>query len=307
MDEARGLLPLAAAGYSRRRGNCGTLVGVAPTAKVVHGDDLIYRFLRDLFATDAEGTYGEVPQVLLAATAIWFPPSLYAKLPVLVPFVVRDTKVRGGKDRPDEWSSPDQDGFLRDDNSIIKNIPRSLAVSASAQRHLNGRRMGTEFVASHIWRFTTDGGPLASRRPLLNSFVPNLVWLPGQIAKLTDREGSIVQRTLQAMSWSLYRNAVVEPHLVDVVEEAWSLLPRPDTSQLDSSSADWNYFVPTDRFLNTRRSRLAAVEEAAEALISGQSLPGKVISTRYTDGLPYVDINALRRLREYLGRFSEGA
>lgn len=177
---------------------------MAAKPKVVHGDDLIYRFLRDLF-TDDEGEYGAVPRALLAATGIWFPTSVYQTNPVLAPFAVRDASCRGGKGKPDIWGSPDSAGYLRDDNSLIKGIPRSLAIRAPSQKHLNGRRMATEFVAAHVWRQCADGGTLASRRPLLNSFVPNVVWLPSQIAKLTDIEGSLVQRTLQEMSWALYR------------------------------------------------------------------------------------------------------
>src|SRR5689334_8621591 len=113
--------------------------------KVIHGDDLIYRFLRDLF-TDEE-SFGHVAQALLASTAIWLPTSVYRELPVLVPYVVRDPSCRGGKGQPDQWASPDAAGYLRDDNSSIKNIPRTLAIHAPAQKHLNGRRMAREFVA----------------------------------------------------------------------------------------------------------------------------------------------------------------
>ena len=35
-----------------------------PKAKVVHGEDLLYRFLLDLFALD-EAAYGHVPQLML--------------------------------------------------------------------------------------------------------------------------------------------------------------------------------------------------------------------------------------------------
>jgi hypothetical protein len=272
---------------------------VPSAPKVVHGDNLIYRFLRDLF-TD-EDAFGAVPAALLAATAVWFPLVTYRTVPVLAPYLVRDPTCRGGKGAPDEWSSPDERGFLRDDNSLIKGIPRALPIVAPAQKHLNGRRMATEFVAAHVWRVTADGGPLASRRPLLNSFVPNIVWLPRQIAKLTDLEGTVVQRTLQEMSWSHYRHVPVEDHLADVVEEAWSLLPEPTQTVHDSGA--WNRFAPTDRFYATRRSNTAKVRSAVQAVLAGDELTAKVISTRYTEGLPTVSRPALQQLEAFLARF----
>ena len=272
-----------------------------PAAKVIHGDDLIYRFLRDLF-TDEE-SFGEVARALLAATAIWFPPSVYQSIPVLVPYVVRDPSCRGGKGKPDEWASPDAFGFLRDDNSLIKNIPRALPITAPAQKHLNGRRMATEFVAAHVWRVPVDGGVLASRRPLLNSFVPNLVWLPSQIAKLTDIEGSTVQRTLQEMAWARYRNCNVDAHVCDAAEEAWALLPPP-TQAGTHDMETWNYFIPTDGFVKRRQARVHSVLTAVQTVLSGAQLPKKVISTRYTEGLPLVDPAALLELEGHLKRFA---
>lgn len=269
--------------------------------KLIHGDDLIYRFLRDMF-TDDHGVYGEVPRALLAATAVWLPPSVYRSHALLAPYVVRDPACRGRNGSPDEWGSPDADGFLRDDNSLIKGIPRSLSILAPSQPHLNGRRMATEFVASHVWRQCTDDGPLASRRPLLNSFVPNVVWLPSQIAKLTDVEGSLVQRTLQAMSWSLYRHAEIDDRLREVVEDAWALLPTPTNSE-EFETTCWNYFVPSERFLQARSARVDTVVAAIDAVLQGNPLPAKVITTRYTQGLPGVDAEALNRIRRFLTKF----
>lgn len=278
---------------------------MAANRKVIHGDDLIYRFLRDLFANDPDRRFGAVARSLIAATAIWFPIDLYSTLPVLTPFVVRDPSARGGRGNPDEWSSPDSQGYLRDDNSMIKGLPRSLDIHAPAQPHLNGRRMGTEFVAAHVWRVTTDGGPLASRRPLLNSFVPNLVWVPSQIAKLTDLEGQVVQRTLQGMSWLLYHDVDVHPATADIAKEAWALLPPPDLTHMgDVTSVDWNFFIHTDRFLTTRFRRIDLVRAAATEVLQGITPSTKVVSTRYTEGLPTVDHDALRDLRKFLDRFS---
>lgn len=262
---------------------------MASNRKVVHGDDLLYRFFQSALI-DENAAFAAVPQLLLATMGIWLPLDVYAQWPVVLPWVVRDPSCRGRKSAglPDQWSSPNKIGLLRDDNSMIKSFPRALPVASPGRAHLHGARMGTEFVAAHVWRTPIETEVLASRLPQLNSFVPNLVWLPGQIAKLTDREGSVVQETLQAMSWAIYRTAHVDSHLRDIVEEAWNLLPRPSREISDIDSADLNWFVSTPLFFTTRRKRLDTVLAALRQLEGGLPLQSKVLTTRYTDGLPGV-------------------
>lgn len=104
----------------------------AKKIKTVHGDDLLYRFLSELFAEESE-ELREVQQLMLISMGIWFPPEAYRRWPVMIPWVVRDPKCRKGPSG-DEWASPDADGYQRDDNSMIKGLPRSLAIQAPAQR-----------------------------------------------------------------------------------------------------------------------------------------------------------------------------
>ena len=240
--------------------------------------------------------------------AIWLPLDIYFDFPVLLPWVVRDPTCRGLRDRNgsivrvDEWSAPDALGYLRDDNSLVKALTRSLHISGPKGTHLNGARLGTEFVASHIWR-GVNSPKLASRVPLLNTFVPNLVWLPSQVAKLSDREGSVVQEALKSVSWGVYRDAPVSPGLTPVVVEGWSMLPTP-TPLVDVVVRDeLNWFVSTQRFTATRRSRLHSVITALETLALGGSLERKVITTRYTAGLPRVPAEARVDLLTELRRF----
>lgn len=53
---------------------------------------------------------------------IWLPLTVYEQLPVLLPWVVHDRSARGKPSQgiPDAWSSPDERGYLRDDNSLVK-------------------------------------------------------------------------------------------------------------------------------------------------------------------------------------------
>lgn len=268
---------------------------------MVHGDDLLYRFFNNLLASQDE-PFAAIPQMLLEAMAIWLPPETYARLPLLLPWVVRDPSCRGAPRRgvADEWGSPDARGYLRDDNSLIKNLPRALPITGPSRSGLAGARIGTEFVASHVWRRVNGSSVLASRWPELNSFVPNIVWLPGQIAKLTDREGSAVQDTLQAMSMRIYRDVPVPSRYTDIVERAWSLLPMPqrEVERLDLSKLNW--FMPTERFYATRELRLRTVVGALAGLDRGQKPVTKVITTRYGEGLAHVDSVARGELRRFL-------
>lgn len=274
------------------------------SVRLIHGDDLLYRFFIQLSESEPE-LFAVVPQMFIESMAIWLPLEVYQHSPVLLPWVLRDTKCRGNakKGLPDEWASPNKDGYLRDDNSLVKSLPRSLNIRGPKGSRLDGRRMGTEFVASHIWR-KIDSGEYANRVPILNTFVPNLVWLPSQIAKLSDHDGGIVQHTLKAMSRHIYRGVGVAEHLQEVVDEAWSKLPPPEPQlELEVNLDALNWFVSTDQFLALRRKRLTTVVDALDRLAKNQPLSEKVIANRYTAGLPYVGKSERDKLKRFLLRF----
>jgi hypothetical protein len=277
-----------------------------PPRRVVHGDDLLYYFFQDLLHSDPE-LASRMPQLLIMTMGVWLPLEVYERWPVLLPWVVRDPSCRGNRRKglPDEWSSPDSDGYLRDDNSLIKALPRALTVRGPARSRMSGARLGSEFVASHVWRVVKHD-LLASRIPLLNSFVPNLVWLPGQVAKLTDREDGVVQQALQAVAHHIYRDARVRGELREATERAWAMIPEPvvDLQSLDLEALNW--FEPTGGFYRTRLKRLRSVIEALEAIEEGAALPSRVVTTRYAAGLPGVASDARAALWGYLKDFLPG-
>ena len=276
-------------------------MGKQSKKRQVNGDDLLYRFFQDLFEDD-DDLAARLPLRMLASMAIWLPLDVYYDWPVLLPWVVRDPTCRGNKKqgRPDEWSAPNEAGYLRDDNSLIKAIPRSLQIESPYGGSLNGARMGNEFVASHVWR-VVDHDELASRVPLLNSFVPNLVWLPTQVSKLSDREGSAVQSALQGLAWRIYREAPVADHLREVVEEAWSMIPEPEL--IPDELPESNYFRSSGPFFATRKSRLRAVVDGLTTLQNGGELGPRVVTRRYAEGLPMVDESRRHVLLRELQRF----
>lgn len=279
-----------------------------PPAKTIQGDSLIYYFLRELVEAKDEGTFvvpQSIIQEMIRATAIWLPLNVYAQVPTFLPHIIRDPSCRGNKVKglPDKWNAPNALGYVRDDNSRLKGLPRSLPVSAPADGKLQGARMGNEFVASHIWRETNNEGTLASRDPLLNSFVPNLVWLPRQISKLSDREGGVVQRTLQSMSWDIYRRAFVADHLKPVVEETWTSLPQPAPLARSVDHASLNWFVADESFVLKRTAKIQGVIDALVEIEAG-SLPAKKFeSARYVDGITQVSTQARRQLVAHLRRY----
>ena len=271
--------------------------------RVVHGDDLLYRFFADGFRTDPE-LFERVSLRLLIAVSVWLPLDAYHAWPLLMPWVVRDPTCRGNKSKgvPDQWSSPNVDGYLRDDNSLIKSVPRSLQIRGPKGTALQGARMGSEFVASHIWR-VVNGEQLASRNPMLNSFVPNLVWLPQQVSKLSDREGSPIQETLKAVSYAIYRHAPVAAGLEAIAERSWAMLPLPQLHLPKLALDEMNWFKTSEPWFRMRSDRLDVVLDALRAIDDGLEPPARVVSTRYGQGLPLVSASARSALFAHLSTF----
>jgi hypothetical protein len=272
--------------------------------KIVHGDDLLYRFFQSLDSPE----FAAIAQRLIATMAIWLPLETYKLWPVLLPWVVRDPTCRGKKTNgtPDNWSSPNSLGYLMDDNSLIKGLPRALSVRGPKGSRLHGSRMGNDFTAAHVWMFTKNK-KRTTYDPHLNSFVPNLVWLPRQVAKLTDIEGSTVQRTVQAMAYQIYRKQPVRANLTDVAEQAWALLPQAAIELKDFALEDLNWFEPTEGFYRTRSARLSTVLTALTRIETGLPVDGPVVSGRYAAGLPTVSAAARSHLKAFLEKFDSSA
>lgn len=66
---------------------------------------------------------------LLERSSIWWSPASFSMMPILVPWAIRDRSARYDQG-PESWSAPRADGYLRDDNSIIKKLPLTLTIRA---------------------------------------------------------------------------------------------------------------------------------------------------------------------------------
>ena len=268
----------------------------------VQGTYLLYHYLQnDLWKNDKEQFRGFVANLL--TLGIWFPPSAYGVFPIALPHVVRDPGCRGDKRKgiADAWGSPNEDGYFRDDNSMIKGLVRSFPIKSDFPPYSN-KRLGAGFVAAHVWPDTT-------RLALINSFWPNLVWLPSNIAKLTDVKGSFAQQLVQAISRKIYGAVTVPPQLRNFTKQAWEGLPEvpeltghelPDVESL-------NFFDPPQRFFDYRLERIQFLSSALDAFANGKPLPEKVLSDRYKPGLEegIVSEAAAGKLSQYLADYAK--
>ena len=273
--------------------------------KTVDGSNVLYHYLQKSLQDEDVWLFQMLVAKLITNLGVWFPLSAYAVLPISLPYVVRDATCRGGAGIADQWSSPDERGYVRDDNSLVKNLVKAWPVRSEHFSEYDRRRLGNGFVAAHAWRDTIDGGS-AARCSSANSFWPNLLWLPSNVAKLTDRPGSFAQTYVQAISQKLYRNVEVHEKLKPFVDRCWALLPEvPEFPEQGIPSArDLNFFeVPTAFFTK----RLEAIRTAAQGLRcveEGRPIEGKVLHTRYTKGLPQVAPSAAKKLRLHLDEYS---
>ena len=267
---------------------------------------MLYHFLQKGLLEEDVWLFQMLTARLVASLGIWFPVRTYSVMPLLTPHAVRDTTSR--KDvkagRPEAWGSPNSDGYFRDDNSLIKGVPAALAIESRFVGY-TGAHIGNGFVASHVWRTRSDGGS-ASRHALTYSFIPNLVWLPTQVAKLSDREGSFVQSYLQAIAKKIYQTAPVGSHQRGVVEAAWDLLPEPVGIPLQGLPRleDLNFFEYSDRFMTSRMRSIRKVQQLIAHSALGQT--GPRISKRYNQGLAEILPEQLGPLNQFLADYASG-
>jgi hypothetical protein len=254
----------------------------------VQGNDLLYHYFEKTLFSENEELFKEVVRGLVVGLGVWLQPMAYERFPLLVPYAVRDPKCRSDvrQKRPDAWGAPDHRGQFRDDNSLIKGIPKSLVVANSANSLMNGRRIGTGFVAAHVWRKLTDGTD-APRDEMTYSFLPNVVWLPSQVAKLSDREGKYVQTLLQGISLALYRDLLHDSPLARFVEPIWQRLPvRDEARAIDVPLDRLNFFQFDEQWFARRLRSVGIVREAlAETARGAPPRDSKVVSSRYGTGL----------------------
>ncbi|MFC1901357.1 hypothetical protein ACFLX3_00290 [Chloroflexota bacterium] len=279
--------------------------------KSVDGSNVLYHYLqKDLYENDV-WLFQMLVAKLVTSLAIWFRPSFYQEFPLLRPYAVRDATCRK-KNNPlkiEQWGCPNEKGYFRDDNSLLKNLPSNLKITSPLKDLYDGKYIGNNFVASHIWRELDpkqSNDNYAARDPWIYSFVPNLVWLPAQVSKLTDRQGSFSQLYLQAVSMKIYRNQPVSAAMHPFVTEAWKRLRMPEgiPEQGLPEEKQLSYFDDTNSFRTRRYRDIASVYTALQKVIDGKLLEKKVISSRYVAGLNELSPENIRELANVLSKYS---
>jgi len=279
---------------------------LATSNRRIDGDNTLYHYF-DKSVFDEEDQFAmELLQRLLIDLSIWLPHNFYRRLPIILPYVVRDPSCRRRKKgETEEWGSANNQGFLRDDNSLIKGIVNSFIVRSPKIKSYNGLKKGKGFVASHIWRAIKihDNESISSRHHMLNSFVPNIVWLPRQIAKLTDREGSPAQRMLQAISHKIYGGIDMPEEILNL----WNYLHYPEEQKsLEINIQELNFFVVKERWLKRRINGLISEMNKIISLKETYDPNMKKIKcSRYCPSLVKIPINKRRLLNEWLIKYKE--
>jgi len=270
--------------------------------KKVDGENILYHYIQKnmLISDDAFSKW--LVKRLIAELSIWLPVNIYKKCPILLPYVIRDPTCRqNSKGREEAWGSPNEKGFFRDDNSLIKGIPKSYPIESKMLPSYHNKKLGKGFVASHVWTKLRGTHLSATRYHKTNSFVPNLVWLPRQISKLTDREASFAQRYLQFLSFRIYGFVDVHPK----IKELWKFFGIPPKFKEEIDFARINFFrVSEDQIAK----RIDVFNRAISIIKNAENLDPthtKLHGSRYLAGLKNMRKSKFNELYAWLDEYKQ--
>lgn len=274
------------------------------SVKFSNADNIIYHYIQKILLSVPNAPITPFTKSLIdnliMDLGIWLDPSIYENIPVLVPFVIRNAQCR--KINPatgkHTWGCADSQGYMQDDNSIIKAIPSSLSIK-SPYNLFNGTKRGTGYVCCHVWSSILTKNPTtvsgysgasnftSPRFPETNSFVPNLVWLPKQIASLTDRPRSYAQQLIQRISYEIYRNLHLSSSCKINITGIWDMLPCPNIPLPQNFTLkNLNYFIPDDKWIPRRKGTLTKEINSIVSVLNGIQSTTKIKSSSYTSTLP---------------------
>lgn len=247
---------------------------------MTNGENIIYHYIQKTLLPDESLDFRqELIERLIIDLSIWFPPEVYRQIPILLPFVIRDSSCRKKNDKGnDKWGFANEKGLLRDDNSLIKGIIKSFLVNGNKVKEYNNQKLTNGFVACHIWRILNNKDCLASTYEKTNSFVPNLVWLPNQVSKLTDREDYTAQNLLKTISYKIYYEDESGMN-----RDIWDELKNPQLEIKTSFNInELNYFRVPQKWIDKKKNGLIAeIDRIKRVLLSGEISEEKVKCSAY--------------------------
>lgn len=251
----------------------------------IDGENIIYHILQKkiIETFDVDDPPKEVKFVieqLLLWGGVWFTPETYEQIPILRPYVIRDSSCKNKKNYA--WAEANNKGLMRDDNTSIKDIVRSLKI-LSPWKNFKGKKLGKGWVASHVWISMQNRTEHSCEWERANSFIPNLVWLPSQLSKLTDRDGSYAQKFIQHISYELYYSKINT-----MFSEIWAELKNPGIDPVSKFKLnDLNYFeYGTDRIKRKKTELELDIQSIVDILDNHSAVVEKdIYNNRYTTTL----------------------
>ena len=254
----------------------------------------------------------QIIKTLIDKLGIWLPLKLYSKLPVVLPYVRRVPGVIGPPDRR-AWPEPGS-GICSDDNSQVKEL-KSLGRVRSRLNWYEGK-IDKGYTVAHIWQKVLVGvdkkGILAENVhacniPCLNTFVPNIYWLPEGVAKLTDQELSFAQGYSKLLAYNRYAGkGDFSIGLERYVDRIWDHLPDPrDLNAELPNDSDCAEFVISDQNIRRRIDNIKTVIKGLDDSLDPNIPDRKILRKHYTiqnirDIVERRDVICLRdRLQNY--------
>ena len=270
--------------------------------KSVDGNNILYHYLQKITITEGTQLDKDVIKKIIIDLSIWIPPQMALVLPIIYPYAVRDNNCRSGMGkRVEAWGSPDEFGFFRDDNSLIKAVPRSYKINSPFFNEYNNYYLGNNFIASHVWRYDSKKDMLLTKKAETNSFIPNLTWLPKQISKLSDNEGLFAQKVIQGLSYRIYDKTMQKSH--PMIRDIWKSLPKNNLAD-DIDLSRINYFVLDDihlrKFTNKCLKNIDLILKYLDGPLKGNE---KVHCSRYLKNLHKVPNK--QKIKKFLSAYRE--
>lgn len=220
--------------------------------------------------------------------AIWIPEATVSEAPWLAPYALRKIRNRTEPHAPgavrDLWGTPTPDGYFTDDNSLVKPVVLRRALTMADSPYGNSP-VTRGLICCHIWAGTTTD-------PLLFSFIPNLVWLPSDLAGLTDAHGSGTPHPLhdflKVVSRERFGSTILKAD-ASRVDRAWSSLPAPNKPIAQLDFGPYNELADPSSLTKLLVGRVRKLVTFLDGTLSSGPMP-KRFSKRYHAGVgPGID------------------
>lgn len=281
-----------------------------PDGPTVSGSSATFQSLKRVFQR-GEDNQRAAARMLLIRSGVWMPVDVYRNWPVLLPWVIR----RNGLGNHEKGRASKATGLRLDDNAPVGKLKTNLPVSwggrlASTFQAKPLKQGGGEWWQCHCWSgLAADPTRSTSTHPLTNSFVPNLVWLPYAIGRLTDDETLIFKDELRSIAWARYRNVRVAPGLAETVERAWERLDEPQSLTVPADElALVNEFQVGQKFYKDRLKYVGQAWSAVNALLDDPDVDGLAVTPKtYAKSLRTIPHSARLALRDQLEPFAQAA